>query len=97
MVPVAFKTVYLFPALFALPHVLAAPGAAALGRSPSIQVEALNLHNDWRTSHRRHSLTWNTNLEALALLHAGLCKNDQVIPLGTPSKGLSLFTEDTHD
>ena len=96
MVPVAFGTAYLFLALFALPHVLAAPAAAALGPRSSIKDEALSLHNNWRVNHGRDNLTWSGHLETLAMLHGVFCKYDPAAPLGMPSKGLSLFTEDTH-
>ena len=99
MVSVVFKTVYLFLALFALPHALAAPDPAALGPRASIRDEALNVHNAFRTSHGLHDLIWDSmELSGLAALHASACKNEPTttLILGTPSKGLSLFTEGTN-
>ena len=96
MVLVAFKTVYLFLALFALPHVLAVPGVAALGPRLTLRDEALDAHNAARQLHDVPRLTWTGNLEALAMLHAVLCESTANYSYGMLSKGLSLFTEETH-
>ena len=97
MVSVMFKTVYLFFALFALPHVLAAPGPAALGvRSLTLQDEAIEAHNAARQRNGTPPLTWTEELAVLAGPHAHACEKQRTAPLGTPSRGLSLSAEKTH-
>ena len=101
MVHVAFKTVYLFLAFFALPQVLAAPGAANLDRRApfplpqEVQDEALKLLNALRAP-KAPRLTWSINLSALSAIYASSCGTDRVTSFGTSSDGLSLFAEDTH-
>ena len=101
MVPIAFKTVYLFLAFLALPQVLASPSAAILDRRgpfplpPEAQAEVLSLLNALRASNTPR-LTWSINLSALAAIHANFCTTSKTTSLGTSSDGLSLLAEDTH-
>ena len=101
MVSVAFKTMYLFLALFALPQVLGAPGTAALSlRAPapaSVRDEVVAAHNTIRARHHAHPLTWSRTLEAYAAGKVAACNNGNTSPYGRMlSDRLILFIEDAH-
>ena len=96
MVPIAFKPVCLFLALFALPQVLAIPGGALLGLRGSFQDESLNIHNAFRALHGVSPLTWSGNLATSAAQRAATCNTKKTGPFGTSSERLSLFAELTH-
>ena len=103
MVPLTFKTVYLFLALFALPQVLAAPGASALGPRDSIlddalRNEAISLHNDFRAARKLPGLTWNLGFSFASAVDAFKCQDARTDPqvFSTQSKGLSSITEGAH-
>ena len=98
MVSIAFKTVYLFLALFALPQVLAAPGAAAADLHKRItDGEMLTMHNEIRGQYGSPPLTWGANFAGVARLQVATCLKTEVHGvIGTTTDGLSLFTEDTH-
>ena len=99
MVPVVFKTICLFLALFALPQVLASPSGSSQDYplSSKDRQEALDAHNKWRWPHSTPGLTWDDHLEVFAALQGTTCmdKKDKAIP-GMSSNGLSIFTEDAH-
>ena len=102
MVSIGFKAVYLLLALFALPQVVAAPGAAALSSRDLFPVpdwekrEALLAFNKIRSKYKLPHLVWDDYLEIFAAEKASSCKDEDGIRYGTSSNGLSPFTENTN-
>ena len=99
MVPVTFKTVYLFLALLTLPQVLAAPAAAAVDfhRRDDTPETMLAEHNEFRKKHHFPPLTWNAALAGTARLQVATCIKKEISHIiGTTTDGLFLFTEDAH-
>ena len=99
MVSLIFKTVYLFLALFTLPQVPAAPGAAAvdLHSRDDTPEYMLDLHNQLRKAINSPPLTWNAALAGTARLQVATCiKKEIPRVIGTTTDRLSLFTGDAH-
>ena len=89
----AFKIVYFFLALVAIPHVLASTDA--------ISKEALTGHNSFRALHGASPLTWNKDLAAAAQSWVSRCvfehSGGKVGAFGGTSFGGSFpVTKDTH-
>ena len=74
MVSIVFKAVYFFLAVFALPHVLAAPGAAAPDLSRrSVEDETLSAHFMVRRNLLNPRLEWDGKLGARASSRVASC------------------------